>query len=527
MTQGGLRKSLKAKTIPKTPVEGIAAQKADDDEEEDWEDLDAKATSGIRLCLAKIVLANVSGEKTAKGLWEKLESLYQIKSLSNRLYLKERLHTLKMNEGTNVGDHLGSLNGIVLELVSITVKVEDEDKMLQLIWSLPSSFKHLQPTLMYGNETLSFEEVTSTLLSEERRLKGSESFGENSAMVVSGKKSFNRFRKGTCWSCGKSGHYRSDCKAGKDNEASSARGSESDTKKLATVTSNDGDEALLVVVVDGYRQDRGWFLLIVLCFRMRFSPSVFPTIGIRAKLEASRVARWEDLSGLRKALKAKPIPKTLFEGIAAQKVDDDEEEDWEDLDSRAANGIRLCLAKDILTNVCGEKTAKGHWEKLKSLYQTKSLSNRLYLNERLHTLKMNEGTSVGDHLGSFNGIVSKLESIGVKVEDEYKAVQLIWLLPSSFKHLQPTLMYGKETFNFEEVTSMLLSEERRLKGSESFGKNSTMVVIIDRIAKRGKVMEQVRQRGSESDTNKLATVTSNDGEEALLVVVIDGSCHDR
>ncbi|KAF6174847.1 hypothetical protein GIB67_036455 [Kingdonia uniflora] len=48
---------------------------------------------------------------------------------------------------------------------------------------------------MYGMETMSFEEVISTLLSEERRLKGSESLGENSVMVVSGKRSFNRFRK--------------------------------------------------------------------------------------------------------------------------------------------------------------------------------------------------------------------------------------------------------------------------------------------------------------------------------------------
>ncbi|KAF6172158.1 hypothetical protein GIB67_003850 [Kingdonia uniflora] len=133
LTQGGLCKALNGKPIPKNLIEVIAAQRTDDDEEEYWEDLDSRATSGIRLCLTKNVLANVVGKKTAKGLWEKLESLYQTKSLSNRLYLKERLHMLKMNEGTTAGDHLGSLNGIVLELESIGVKVEDEDKALQLI----------------------------------------------------------------------------------------------------------------------------------------------------------------------------------------------------------------------------------------------------------------------------------------------------------------------------------------------------------------------------------------------------------
>ncbi|KAF6167943.1 hypothetical protein GIB67_027721 [Kingdonia uniflora] len=124
--------------------------------------------------------------------------------------------------------------------------------------------------------------------------------------------------------------------------------------------------------------------------------------------------------GLRKALKGKPIPKTLIEGIATQKADDNEEEDWEDLDSRATNGIRLYLAKNILANVVREKTTKGLWEKLESLYQAKSLSNRLYFKVWLYTPKMNKGTSVGDYLGSLNGIVSELESIRVKVEDEDK-----------------------------------------------------------------------------------------------------------
>ncbi|KAF6161972.1 hypothetical protein GIB67_020028 [Kingdonia uniflora] len=258
LTQGGLRKALKGKPIPKTPVESIAAQKADDDKKDDWEDLNSRDASGIRFCLTKNVLPNVAREKTVKSLWEKLESLYQIKSLSNRLYPKERLHTLKMNEGTTVGDHLGSLNGIASELELMGVKVEDEDMALQLIWSLPSTFKHLQPSLMYGKESLSFEEVTSTPRSEKRRLKDSESLGKNSVMVVSGKRSFNRFIKGTCWCFGQSGHYRSDCKARKGIGASSTRGFESDTNKLATVTSNDGDQALLMVATDCSRHDREW-----------------------------------------------------------------------------------------------------------------------------------------------------------------------------------------------------------------------------------------------------------------------------
>ena len=113
-----------------------------------------RAASAIRLCLAKNVLANVHGILTAKELWEKLEELYQAKGISNRLYLKEQFHMLHMNEGTKISDHLSILNSIVSELEAIGVKIDDEDKALRFIWSLPPSYEHMKPILMYRKETI-------------------------------------------------------------------------------------------------------------------------------------------------------------------------------------------------------------------------------------------------------------------------------------------------------------------------------------------------------------------------------------
>jgi hypothetical protein len=41
----------------------------------------------IRLCLADLVLLNVSGEDSIKELRDKLGSLYQSKSLVNKMFL--------------------------------------------------------------------------------------------------------------------------------------------------------------------------------------------------------------------------------------------------------------------------------------------------------------------------------------------------------------------------------------------------------------------------------------------------------
>jgi hypothetical protein len=54
---------------------------------EDWEKFDRRARITIRLCLEDLVLLNVSGESTAKELWDKLGNVYQSKSRVNKLFL--------------------------------------------------------------------------------------------------------------------------------------------------------------------------------------------------------------------------------------------------------------------------------------------------------------------------------------------------------------------------------------------------------------------------------------------------------
>ena len=62
-----------------------------------------------------------------------LEQMYQAKSLSNQLYLKEQFHTLRMEEGTRISDHMSILNGIISNLEAMGVVISDEDKALLLI----------------------------------------------------------------------------------------------------------------------------------------------------------------------------------------------------------------------------------------------------------------------------------------------------------------------------------------------------------------------------------------------------------
>ena len=106
---------------------------------EDWEKLDRKARSMIRLCLSDSVLLNVFGEDSTKKLWEKLGNLYQSKSFVNKLFLRKKLYHLRMEDGDSVTNHLNIFNTLVSQLISVDIKMKEDDKCITLLCSLPKS----------------------------------------------------------------------------------------------------------------------------------------------------------------------------------------------------------------------------------------------------------------------------------------------------------------------------------------------------------------------------------------------------
>lgn len=72
-----------------------------------------------------------------------------------------------MQEGTQLQDHLDSLNSILLDLRNIDVKVEDEDAALILLVSLPNSYENFVQSFIGSKDTVSLEEVRSALHSRE------------------------------------------------------------------------------------------------------------------------------------------------------------------------------------------------------------------------------------------------------------------------------------------------------------------------------------------------------------------------
>ena len=104
---------------------------------EDCVKLYRKEKSTIRFYISDSVFLNVSGEATVNNLWFKLGTLYQYKSLVNKLLLRKKLYNLRMKDGDSVIEHLNAFNTMVSQLSFVDIKISDEDKCVSLLCSLP------------------------------------------------------------------------------------------------------------------------------------------------------------------------------------------------------------------------------------------------------------------------------------------------------------------------------------------------------------------------------------------------------
>ncbi|KAF3654697.1 hypothetical protein FXO38_15017 [Capsicum annuum] len=88
---------------------------------EEFDGLDKKARSSIILNLSDDVLREVASETTAKGMQEKLKNMYMKRTVDNKLYLKQKLYTFRMDENTSILSHLDAFDSILMDLGGVVL----------------------------------------------------------------------------------------------------------------------------------------------------------------------------------------------------------------------------------------------------------------------------------------------------------------------------------------------------------------------------------------------------------------------
>ncbi|KAL0451879.1 UNVERIFIED_CONTAM: Retrovirus-related Pol polyprotein from transposon TNT 1-94 [Sesamum latifolium] len=199
---------------------------------------------------------HVMNLKSPGEVWKKLEIQFMSKSITNKLYLKQRLYGLKMQEGSDLAQHMNIFNQIITDLARLDVSIEDEDRAMILLCSLPFSYEHLVTTLTYGKETIKVDEITTALLAHNQRkqnagesshgaslyVKGNQDRGRKFEKEGSGKRNSRSKSRGKktihYYKCKEPGHMKRDCPKLK-KQADEKR---DDSSKSANMVHNDSSD---------------------------------------------------------------------------------------------------------------------------------------------------------------------------------------------------------------------------------------------------------------------------------------------
>jgi len=238
--------------------------------DEKWESLNLRAIGIIELCLSDDLLFEESA-KTAAEYWKLLEERFMKKNLSNKLNLKRQLYMLRMKENTPFIEHLSVFNKLIADLTQLEDKMEDVDKAMLLLTSLPDSYENLVNTIIYGKDSLVLEEVKGTLISYDARKNSASSSSEKGEGLIAAPergrtgnkgrsngrgRSKSKGRSFECFFCKKVGHMKRDCRAFKESLQKGKDGYNS-----ASVVEEKNEVDVLTVCAAGIdKSSSGWIL---------------------------------------------------------------------------------------------------------------------------------------------------------------------------------------------------------------------------------------------------------------------------
>jgi len=112
------------------------------------------------------------------------------------------------------------------------------------------------------------------------------------------------------------------------------------------------------------------------------------------------------------------------------------------------------------------------------MYEEPSASNKGCLMKKLFNMKMNECSSVQDHVNEFNTITNQLNLVKIEFEDEVMALLILCSLPDSWNSFVMAVSnsFSNAVLVFDEVVGTILSEDMRRK---STGENSNATLTME------------------------------------------------
>nr|KYP33204.1 Retrovirus-related Pol polyprotein from transposon TNT 1-94 [Cajanus cajan] len=163
------------------------------------------------------------------------------------------------------------------------------------------------------------------------------------------------------------------------------------------------------------------------------------------------------------------VKKMHLPAFTTQSSDFMSEEDWDFEHQQVCDFIRQFVEDNVYNHIANETHARTLWEKIESLYASKSGNNKLYLLNYLMNLRYRENSSISDHLNEFQGLLDQLSGMGIKFDDEFLGLWLLNTLPESWETFRVSITNSAPNgvVSLQAAKSGALNEEMRRKAQGS------------------------------------------------------------
>ena len=218
------------------------------------EAMDQMALALILLNVKDHHLPHLSKLKTAKAVWDELESTYRAKTFSRRLQLKREFNNLKMNTDESLPKFFARTEALWSELSAAGTDIKETDVVWSILAGLPKQYDTTVAILEAADRELTMAETLSKLLNVEQRIVRQEE-SDTSALYAKEqhKKPFNnnrhdnKYKNVECFYCHKLGHLERDCRT-KKKEMALAAGKSGEKPVKALVATHHVVESALAAV---------------------------------------------------------------------------------------------------------------------------------------------------------------------------------------------------------------------------------------------------------------------------------------
>lgn len=214
---------------------------------------------------------------TAKNVMEKLDAIYNRKSLATQLAIEKKLLTLKFNETTSLSKHFICFDEMMVDLHAAGATVSEMSKIARLLLTLPNSYDALVTAIQTQADkdlTLAFVKIklldyevklqsektetsakvlqTETIPSADKKNKKNKNFRGNFKKKQNNgfkNKKFNKNNKfKQCDHCGRRNHERKDCYFLKNNTTG-----EDNQRTLHTIQTQNEEQRFAFMSADQFK----------------------------------------------------------------------------------------------------------------------------------------------------------------------------------------------------------------------------------------------------------------------------------